>query len=123
MIDHNINNQPLDLSYLREMSGDSTDFMVEMLEAFQKQTPLYMTDLEKAIADEDWKATSEFSHKIKPTFHYVGRSDLKEMMQTIERNSRELINLETIPSDFAVSKKFVERLYEQLEEAKAELLK
>ncbi len=44
-------------------------------------------------------------------------------MQTIERNSRELINLETIPSDFTISKKFVERLYEQLEEAKAELLK
>ncbi|SFH46673.1 Hpt domain-containing protein [Pedobacter insulae] len=123
MIDQNINNHPLDLSYLREMSGDSPEFMVEMLEVFQKQTPIYMADLENAIAAEDWKATSEFSHKIKPTFHYVGRDDLRELMQTIERNSRDLTELAKIPEDFAISKKWVARLYEQLEEAKVELLK
>jgi transcription termination factor Rho len=45
MIDENKNNQPLDLSYLREMSGDSADFMIEMLDVFQKQTPIYIDDL------------------------------------------------------------------------------
>jgi HPt (histidine-containing phosphotransfer) domain-containing protein len=123
MIDNNINNQPLDLAYLREMSGDSTDFILEMLEAFQMQTPIYMADLEKAIADQNWKSTSEFSHKIKPTFHYVGRDDLKELMQTIERSSREGVNIEQIPDHFATAKRLVARLYEQLEEAKAGLLK
>ena len=37
MIDENKNEQPLDLSYLREMSGDSADFMIEMLETFFKK--------------------------------------------------------------------------------------
>lgn len=123
MIDQNKNNQPLDLSYLREMSGDSSDFMIEMLDAFLKQTPIYMADLERAIAAEDWKATSECAHKIKPTFYYVGRDDVKEHMQVMERNARELIDLQNIPSDFAAANKFVEILYKQLEEAKAELLK
>ncbi len=123
MIDQNKNNQPLDLSYLREMSGDSNDFIIEMLEAFQKQTPIYMADLENAIAAEDWKATSEFAHKIKPTFYYVGRDDAKEHMQVMERNARELIDLQNIPADFAMAKEFVEILYRQLEAAKAELLK
>ena len=123
MIDDNINNQPLDLAYLREMSGDSTDFILEMLEAFQMQTPIYMADLEKAIADQNWKATSEFSHKIKPTFHYVGRDDLKDLMQTIERSAREGVSVADIPAHFATAKTLVARLYEQLEEAKAGLLK
>ena len=123
MIDQNKNNQPLDLSYLREMSGDSTDFMVEMLDAFQKQTPLYMADLETAIALEDWKATSECAHKIKPTFYYVGREDARDHMQIMERNARELIDLQNIPNHFAEAQEFVEILYRQLEEAKAELLK
>jgi HPt (histidine-containing phosphotransfer) domain-containing protein len=122
MIDQNKNNEPLNLSYLKEMSGDSPDFMIEMLEAFLKQTPLYMADLAQAIANEDWKATSAFAHKIKPTFYYVGREDAKEHMQVIERNARELTNIESIPADFAEAQAFVDRLYIQLEEAR-EMLK
>ncbi|MBC7615377.1 MAG: Hpt domain-containing protein [Pedobacter sp.] len=122
MIDQNKNNQPLDLSYLREMSGDSSDFMIEMLDAFQKQTPIYMADLQNAIAQEDWKATSECAHKIKPTFYYVGREDARDHMQIMERNARELIDLKNIPGDFAAAQEFVEILYRQLEEAKAQLL-
>lgn len=123
MIDQNKNNQPLDLSYLREMSGDSSEFMVEMLDAFLKQTPLTMADLEKAILAQDWKATSEAAHKIKPTFFYVGREDARDHMQIMEKNARELVNLQDIPEDFAETKRFVEILYQQLADAKAELLK
>ncbi|MEJ5996348.1 Hpt domain-containing protein [Pedobacter sp. Du54] len=123
MIDQNKNNQPLDLSYLREMSGDSNDFMIEMLDAFQKQTPIYMADLATAIAAQDWKATSEAAHKIKPTFYYVGREDARDHMQMMERNARELIDLQNIPLNFAEAQEFVEILYKQLTEAKAALLK
>jgi HPt (histidine-containing phosphotransfer) domain-containing protein len=123
MIDQIKNNQPLDLSYLREMSGDSSDFMIEMLDAFQKQTPIYMADLANAIAAEDWKATSEAAHKIKPTFYYVGREDARDHMQIMERNARELIDLDKIPEHFAEAQDFVNILYRQLTEAKEELLK
>jgi len=123
MIDKSRNNQPLDLSYLREMSGDSSDFMIEMLDAFLKQTPIYLADLERAILAEDWKATAECAHKIKPTFYYIGREDVKEHMQTMERNARELRNIEHIPADFNEVKIFVEILYRQLLEAKAALQK
>jgi len=123
MIDQNKNNQPLDLSYLREMSGDSSDFMIEMLDVFQKQTPIYMADLENAILAEDWKATSECAHKIKPTFYYVGREDARDHMQMMERNARELIDVQKIPQDFADAQAFVAVLYRQLEDAKEALLK
>lgn len=121
MIDHNKNNKPLDLSYLKEMSGDSSDFMIEMLDAFLKQTPIYMDDLEKAVEARDWKLTSECAHKMKPTFYYVGREDVRDHMQEIERNARELKDIETIPEAFAEAKAFVGILYRQLNEAKADL--
>ena len=110
MIDENKNNQPLDLSYLREMSGDSADFMIEMLDAFQKQTPIYMD-------------TSECAHKMKPTFFYVGRVDVRDHMQEIERNSRELKDIDKIPNEFNKAKAFVTILYKQLADAKTELEK
>lgn len=119
MIDQKKNEEPLDLSYLRDMSGDSAEFMIEMLEAFQKQTPIYMDDLERAILAENWKATSECAHKIKPTFYYVGREDARDHMQEIERNAREMKEIEHIPTAFAEAKEFVAILYKQLDEAKA----
>ena len=119
MIDENKNNEPLDLAYLRDMSGDSAEFMIEMLDAFQTQTPIYMDDLEQAILAENWKATSECAHKMKPTFYYIGREDARDHMQEIERNARELKNVEEIPAAFEEAKKFVVILYKQLDEAKA----
>lgn len=118
MINENKNKEPLDLSYLREMSGDSAEFMIEMLDAFQKQTPIYLDDLQNAIKAENWKATSEYAHKMKPTFYYIGREDARDHMQEIERNARELKDIEGIPNAFAEIKNFVPILYQQLEDAK-----
>lgn len=122
MINENKNKEPLDLSYLREMSGDSPEFMIEMLDAFQKQTPIYMDDLQNAINAENWKAASEYAHKMKPTFYYIGREDARDHMQEIERNARELKDIESIPTAFADIKNFIPILYQQLDDAK-ELLR
>jgi HPt (histidine-containing phosphotransfer) domain-containing protein len=121
MIDQTKNNEKLDLSYLIDMSGDSAEFMIEMLEVFQKQTPIYMAELELAVNERDWKATYECAHKIKPTFYYVGREDARDHMQEIEHNAREQVDVATIPDLFAEVAAFVKILYQQLETAKAEL--
>lgn len=122
MIDYNKNSLPLDLSYLKEMSGDNAEFMIEMLAAFQEQTPIYLANLEAAIKAEDWKATGECAHKMKPTFFYFGREDIRDFMQHMEHNAREQKNLAQIPTDFEEVKNVIELLDQQLEEAKQLLL-
>ncbi len=123
MIDVEKNNLPLDLSYLREMSGDSAEFIIEMIDMFKQQTPLYMADLEQAVKQQDWVKVSGFAHKIKPTFTYVGRNDAKDHMQAMEHNARDLKDLDQIPSAFEEVKNLVEVLYHQLDQAKATLEK
>lgn len=123
MIDQNKNNEPLDLTYLKDMSGDSAEFIIEMLDLFKAQTPAYVADLGKALADEDWARASSCAHKIKPTFAYVGREDAKDHMQMMERNARELTNIEGLPGAFEELNAFVAVLYRQLDEAKADLKK
>ncbi|WGQ11767.1 Hpt domain-containing protein [Pedobacter gandavensis] len=123
MIDPNKNNEPLDLTYLKDMSGDSAEFIIEMLDLFKSQTPAYVADLGKALADEDWARASSCAHKIKPTFAYVGREDAKDHMQMMERNARELTNIEGLPAAFEELNAFVAVLYRQLDEAKADLKK
>ncbi|WP_316809722.1 Hpt domain-containing protein [Pedobacter heparinus] len=123
MINLQKNNDPLDLSYLRDMSGDSAEFIIEMIDMFKLQTPLYISDLGQAIADEDWPRASNCAHKIKPTFAYVGREDAKEHMQMMENNARDLKNIAELPLAFQQISAFVEHLYTQLDEAKADLEK
>ncbi len=123
MINLQKNNEPLDLSYLRDMSGDSAEFIIEMIDMFKMQTPLYIADLRRAIEDKDWPRVSNCAHKIKPTFAYVGREDAKDHMQMMENNARDLKNIEELPLAFNEISSFVEILYGQLDEARAELEK
>ncbi len=124
MINLDKNNEPLDLSYLKEMSGDSAEFIIEMIDLFKSQTPLYITELRQAVNDKDWPRVAGVAHKIKPTFVYVGREDAKAHMQLIEDNANALKDIETIPSACDEITTFTEEvLYKQLDAARVELEK
>lgn len=122
MIDHSKDQQPLDLSYLKDMAGDSPEFMIEMLDTFVEQIPNYMEDLEKAIESRYWKSASEFAHKLKPTFYYVGREDVRDHVQEMEINAREQVNLEGVVKSFEEIKAFLPVLFTQIAKAKEEFL-
>lgn len=123
MIDLNKNNEPLDLSYLKEMSGDSAEFIIEMIDLFKSQTPVYIAELQQAINDKEWSKAAGFAHKIKPTFVYVGREDARAHMQMMEDKASALKDVESLPAACSELVSFVEVLYGQLDEARAELEK
>ncbi|WAC39326.1 Hpt domain-containing protein [Pedobacter sp. SL55] len=121
MINLTKSKEDLDLSYLREMSGDSAEFMIEMLDTLVEQIPLYMEDLQKAVDAQDWKAVSEFAHKVKPTFYYVGREDVRDYVQVIERNAKEGVGLAIIPSALAEIKAELTVILTQVAKSRTEL--
>jgi len=121
MIDPAKSKEDLDLSYLREMSGDSAEFMIEMLDTLVEQIPLYLEDLQRAVDAKDWKAASEFAHKVKPTFYYVGREDIRDYVQVIERNAKESVDVEIIPSALSEIKAELAIILTQVAKSRAEL--
>ena len=121
MINLTKSKEDLDLSYLKEMSGDSAEFMIEMLDTLVEQIPLYIEDLQKAVDAEDWKAVSEFAHKVKPTFYYVGREDVRDYVQVIERNAKEGVGLAIIPSALAEIKAELTVILAQVAKSRTEL--
>lgn len=121
MIDPVKSKADLDLSYLKEMSGDSAEFMIEMLDTLVEQIPMYLDDLQKAVDAKDWKAASEFAHKVKPTFYYVGRDDMRDYMQVIERNAKEGVNLEAIPAALTEIKAELNVILAQVAKSRSEL--
>ncbi|WP_256004819.1 Hpt domain-containing protein [Pedobacter deserti] len=121
MIDAQKNNEPLDLSYLREMAGDSPEFIIEMIDLFKQQTPAYIEELQSAVAAKDWSRVAASAHKIKPTFTYVGRADAKTYMQWIETSAKEGSDLDRLPAAIQEISAFTEILYVQLDQARSEM--
>jgi HPt (histidine-containing phosphotransfer) domain-containing protein len=123
MIDMQKNAEPLDLSYLRDMSGNSIEFMIEMIDMFKQQTPIYIKELADALAAGNWAKVSSCAHKIKPTFAYVGREDAKNHMQLMEQNAKDGKDVEGISHAFDELTSFIVILDQQLDAAKLKLEK
>ena len=118
----NHDNHPLDLSYLTEMVGHNPEFMIEVFDTFIEHTPFYLAELEDALSNENWEKVGNCAHKIKPTFSYVGRNDVKDFMQSIEYNARNQIAVAQIPADIEKLKSMLVQIYAQLEVAKKDIL-
>jgi HPt (histidine-containing phosphotransfer) domain-containing protein len=123
MIDVNKNTEPLDLTYLKEMAGDSPEFIIEMIDLFKSQTPIYLSELEDAISQKDWDKIASSAHKMKPTFTYVGREDVKNHLQEMEQGGRDKSDMQQLADAYEEIRLFINTLYAQLDDAKADLQK
>lgn len=111
----------LDLSYLNEVAGGSSEFMVEMIDMFLDQTPDYFTQIDQSINDGDWSKVANIAHKIKPTLSFMGVDFAKNDMAEIERKAKNLDVVEEIRPAFDQLKSLSIVLYRKLEEEKIKL--
>jgi HPt (histidine-containing phosphotransfer) domain-containing protein len=117
-IDKNI---VIDLTYLKEVSSDNNEFIIEMIDIFQAQTPGYFDQLEAALGNKDWNRVAEMAHKIKPTLTFMGVESARVVMASIETRARDGVDLEGIKTDFEDLKEVFQIIYLKLEDKKKEL--
>lgn len=115
------NDLQIDLSYLNEIAGGDAEFMIEMIDIFIEQTPIYTEQLVQAVNDGDWKTVGDVAHKIKPTLAFMGVNKAKDQMASIEQKARSGDNVEDIPAEFDEVRAVCENLYLGLNKVKAEL--
>lgn len=111
----------VDLAYLSEIAGGSAEFMIEMIDIFIEQTPIYMEELESALAASNWKTVGDVAHKIKPTLAFMGFEEARDQMASIEKKARTLDAVEEIPGMYSALKEQCVGLFSGLEKAKEEL--
>ncbi len=112
----------IDLSYLKEVSNDNTEFIVEMIDIFLAQTPDYVLILNNAIAEQDWSKIAEMAHKIKPTLGFMGADSAKGAMSSIESRAKDKQDYEGIVNDFQKFKEDFDLIFSELKEKRKELL-
>lgn len=112
----------IDLSYLREVASDNTEFMIEMIDIFLAQTPGYIDQLTEAIDQKNWSKISDLSHKIKPTMSFMGVESAKDTLGEIELKSRNQVDYEWIAEEYNKLKDVFKIMLVKLEEKKKELV-
>ena len=113
----------INFSYLEDIAGGSNEFIIEMIDMFLEQTPGYCEDIKQGIVDKDWKKVSDYAHKVKPTLAFMGSDSAKEAMATIEMDSRNLVNLDTIAETFDILHHQCLQLFADLKVAREHLPK
>jgi PAS domain S-box-containing protein len=77
-----------DLGYLRKVSGNNETFVREMVQTFIQSVPAVLSQIEKAIPENNWQLVSKLVHQIKPSLTLIGIHSLKDKAVHIEADCK-----------------------------------
>lgn len=77
----------LDWQQLSQLSEGNSEFELELLQMFAEDIPIYLEEIEKAIADKDCKNLKRIAHQIKGSSGNVGAKAMEEVAAKIESSS------------------------------------
>lgn len=86
-----------DLTYLKNMSGGSSDIIKEMISIFVEQTQEYITDMQRLLDEKNYIALGKLAHKAKSSVAIMGMNDLAADLKTLELKSKDAQDVQTYP--------------------------
>jgi PAS domain S-box-containing protein len=108
----------IDMTFLREISDGNDQFYREFIEMFLANTPVALHDLKESYSNKEWERLRQTSHKMKPSFNYVGLKELNQLSAKVEELAKNC-------SESAEIEKMINRIIEvstiALNELKEEL--
>lgn len=106
------------LEMLEEMSNGDKDFIREMINIYQEDTPVYMKELEIAVSNDNWDEISKVAHKMKSSTRVLGAEVLVTSLSKLEAIAQEENKAEVAKTEFIFIKERVDLILEQLETLK-----
>lgn len=87
-----------DLAQLRELAGDSEEFVIEMVSAFLEHGPSQIEEINDAMKTLNYIEVGRAAHKIKPTLDLMGVESLEKVIRKIEQYGKNEENLNELPA-------------------------
>lgn len=104
-----------DLSYLKEISEGSSEFMRKMIETFIEETPKLLQAMDICLTEKNWNGLKNIAHKMKPSIDFMGIRSIWEAIKDIEWYAAEKINLNLLPGLVTKIKNVCRYALEELE--------
>ena len=87
----------IDLSYLKKISGNDQSFILEMIETYLNNVPIYIEEMKSLIINQKLRDIGDITHKMTPSIGFMGIHQLKDTIQQLQISGRELKNISEIP--------------------------
>ncbi|RUT79579.1 Hpt domain-containing protein [Ancylomarina longa] len=78
----------IDLSYLKEMSGNDKSIIEEMIEIFIEQIPEFEEEISTHFELQDWNGLGAIAHKAKSSVRTMGMEYMGECLEKLEHYSK-----------------------------------
>jgi len=85
----------IDLTYLKKVSNNDQDMMIEMLEIFKEQCKEFIAEFEQHIANNNNEKLSLLAHKVKSSVAIMGMNDFAIELKEFEKLAKENKGTET----------------------------
>ncbi|MGZ4034903.1 MAG: Hpt domain-containing protein [Bacteroidia bacterium] len=112
----------IDLTYLKQLSNGSNDFINQMISVFMAQTPEALDSMDKYLDKKDWKSLHGVAHKIKASFSFMGIKELENDINLIEEYALSQTNLNLLPDIISHLKNVCNEAMKELEIEKKSFL-
>ena len=79
----------IDLTYIREMSGDNQKIIKEMITIFLEQIPEFLDEMNSCHSSKDWHNLGMIAHKAKSSVAIMGMEKQSNDLKTLEILAKE----------------------------------
>jgi PAS domain S-box-containing protein len=83
-----VTNTSYNLDYLKNISGNNSEFIQEMITTFLQTLPGILSEMKEATEAKAWEKVSRLAHQIKPSFTLMGLDALRTTILFIEENGK-----------------------------------
>lgn len=116
------NNKHINLSYLKQLSNGSNEFIVQMISIFMVQTPEATSLMDKYLQNNEWKLLKGVIHKMKPSFSFMGIKELETVAVSAEKYCETETDLDKLPELIHRIKEVCSQALNELEEEKKQFI-
>jgi len=107
-------NSLIDLSYLKKMSGNDTDFINSMIELFLEQSPILIDSLKLHLKNKNWIELKKTAHKSKPSMTFFGLLKLKDILSELENSDLDTTDTSKVSDLISIVEKDLKNVIEEL---------
>ena len=105
-----------DLSYLNQVFQGNREMINNIITLFLQQVPDYIREMEECVRKNEPLSLHPLAHKAKSSVSMLGIKDMEVDILQIEQDSKNLRNLEALPSLVGRVRENCNLVYDQLKE-------
>jgi CheY-like chemotaxis protein len=84
-----LNAPKINLTYLKQIADGNDAFVIEMIEMFINKTPMALEEMTENFRKQNWDEIRKIAHRIRPSYGYIGMSDIQNTLLKIETLSED----------------------------------